>query len=99
MVEQVGKSRLRESLTKRDKFGAELHMGDVCVWCSHNGGVLCVYISGTKGNNATGRYGRFMTEDGVKSISYKNVILAYDCMGKRVYQHSIVKDMMRRVYG
>lgn len=99
MAEQFTKSRLSESFRKKDKYGAELHPGDVCVWGSKHGGILCVYTRGTTGNNASGRYGRFITPVGEKSIAYNSVVLAYDSMGKRIVNHDVTKELMRQYYG
>ena len=100
MAEQQTKSRLVYSLQKRDKYGAILHPGDVCVWGSKAGAIICVYAGGTTGNSATGRYGRFHTPIGIKSIAYKNIVIAYDPMGsgKRV-SHDISKRLLREYYG
>lgn len=99
MAEQITKSRLRRSLTKKDKYGAELRPGDVCVWGSKAGAIICIYAGGTKGNSATGRYGRFHTPIGIKSIAYKNIVVAYDSMGSRIINHDITKRLMREFYG
>lgn len=93
-------SRLAESLRKRDKYGAILSPGDVCVWGSKAGAIICVYAGDTTGNSATGRYGRFHTPIGLKSIAYKNIVIAYDPMGsgERV-SHDISKKLLREYYG
>lgn len=98
MAESFTKSRLRESLIKRDKYGAELHPGDVCVWGSKAGAIICIY-AGTAPGSMTGRYGSFHTPVGLKSIAYKNIVVAYDSMGKRVINHDISKKLMREFYG
>lgn len=91
-------SRLQESLIKRDKYGARLSQGDVCVWGSKAGAIICVYAGEAKGG-MTGRYGRFHTPIGEKSIAYKNIVVAYDSMGNRVINHDITKQLMREFYG
>ncbi len=91
-------SRLAESLVKRDKYGAKLSPGDVCVWGSKAGAIICVYAGEAKGG-MTGRYGRFHTPVGEKSIAYKNIVAAYDALGKRVVNHEITKKLMREFYG
>jgi hypothetical protein len=91
-------SRLQESLIKRDKYGAKLSAGDVCVWGSKAGAIICVYAGEAKGG-MTGRYGRFHTPVGEKSIAYKNIVVAYDSLGKRVTNHEITKKLMREFYG
>lgn len=91
-------SRLAESLKKRDKYGAVLTPGDVCVWGSKAGGIICVYAGEAKGG-MTGKYGRFHTPVGEKSIAYKNIVVAYDSMGIRVINHDITKRLMREFYG
>lgn len=91
-------SRLQESLIKRDKYGAKLSAGDVCVWGSKAGAIICVYAGEAKGG-MTGRYGRFHTPIGEKSIAHKNVVAAYDSMGQRIVNHEITKRLMREYYG
>lgn len=91
-------SRLAESLRKKDKYGAELSPGDVCVWGSKAGAIICVYAGEAKGG-LTGKYGRFHTPIGEKSIAYKNIVVAYDSMGKRIINHDITKQLMREFYG
>ena len=91
-------SRLRESLIKRDKYGARLSAGDVCVWGSKAGAIICVYAGEAKGG-MTGKYGRFHTPVGEKSIAYKNIVVAYDSMGKRIINHDVTKKLMREYYG
>lgn len=91
-------SRLQESLIKRDKYGAKLSAGDVCVWGSKAGAIICVYAGEAKGG-MTGKYGSFHTQVGLKSIAYKNIVVAYDSMGKRVINHDISKRLMREFYG
>ena len=93
-------SRLAESLKKRDKYGAVLTPGDVCVWGSKVGAIICVYAGDTQGSSSTGRYGRFHTPIGIKSIAYKNIVVAYDPMGsgERV-SHDISKKLLREFYG
>ena len=98
MAQQQTKSRLSESLIKRDKYGAVLKQGDVCVWCSKYGGILCVYAGKAPGGK-TGRYGLFHTPVGKKSIAYKNIVVAYDSMGQRIINHDITKKLMREYYG
>lgn len=98
MAEQKTESRLTQSLRKRDKYGAELHPGDVCVWGSKAGAIICVYAGNAPGG-MTGRYGSFHTPVGLKSIAYKNIVVAYDSMGVRVTNHEITKRLMREFYG
>lgn len=99
MAEQITKSRLRRSLTKRDKYGAEISPGDVCVWGSKAGAIICVYAGNAPGGK-TGLYGSFHTPIGIKSIAYKNIVIAYDPMGsgERV-SHDIAKRLLRNYYG
>lgn len=91
--------RLIESFRKKDKYGAELSPGDVCVWCSKSGGILCVYAGKAPGGK-TGRYGLFHTPVGKKSIAYSSVVAAYDPMGsgERI-SHDIAKKLLREFYG
>lgn len=98
MDEQLVINRLSDSLIRRDRFGAEISRGDVCVWNSHDGLTLCVYLGDSK-TGKTNKYGRFSTPAGNRSISYNNVVLAYDSMGKRVVNHDITKTLMRSLYG
>lgn len=98
MAEQTTKYRLAESLRKRDKYGAILHAGDVCVWGSKAGGIICIYEGIAKGGK-TGDFGRFHTPVGRKSIAYKNIVAAYDSMGQRIINHDITKKLMREFYG
>ena len=91
-------SRLQESLIKRDKYGAKLSPGDVCVWGSKAGAIICDYAGEARGG-MTGRYGSFHTPVGLKSIAYKNIVAAYDSMGKRIINHEITKKLMREFYG
>ena len=91
-------SRLQESLIKRDKYGARLSAGDVCVWGSKAGAIICVYAGEARGG-VTGKYGRFHTPVGEKSIAYKNIVVAYDSLGKRVINHEVTKKLMREFYG
>ncbi len=98
MAQQQTKSRLTESLRKRDKYGAVLKPGDVCVWGSKVGAIICVYAGEAK-DGITGKYGRFHTPVGEKSIAYRNVVAAYDSMGQRIINHDITKRLMREYYG
>ena len=98
MAQQQTKSRLTESLRKRDKYGAVLKSGDICVWGSKAGAIICIY-AGTAPGGMTGRYGSFHTPVGLKSIAYKNIVVAYDSMGKRIINHDITKRLMREFYG
>lgn len=98
MAQQQTQSRLTESLRKRDKYGARLSAGDVCVWGSKAGAIICVYAGEAKGG-MTGRYGSFHTPVGLKSIAYKNIVAAYDSMGQRIINHDITKKLMREFYG
>lgn len=98
MAQQQTKSRLTESLRKRDKYGAVLKPGDICVWGSKAGAIICIY-AGVAPGSMTGRYGSFHTPVGLKSIAYKNIVVAYDSMGKRVINHDITKRLMREFYG
>lgn len=91
-------SRLVESLKKRDKYGAVLTPGDVCVWGSKAGAIICIYAGDAPGG-MTGRYGSFHTPVGLKSIAYKNIVAAYDSMGNRIINHDITKRLMREFYG
>lgn len=91
-------SKLSESLKKRDKYGAVLSPGDVCVWGSKAGAIICIYAGQSKGGK-TGRFGEFHTPIGRKSIAYKNIVAAYDSMGNRVMNHDITKRLMREFYG
>lgn len=91
-------SKLQESLRKRDKYGAVLKPGDICVWGSKAGAIICIY-AGVAPGGMTGRYGSFHTPVGLKSIAYKNIVVAYDSMGKRVINHDITKRLMRKFYG
>jgi hypothetical protein len=91
-------STLQESFIKRDKYGAILEPGDVCVWGSKAGAIICIY-AGTAPGGITGRYGSFHTGIGLRSIAYKNIVVAYDSMGKRVINHDITKRLMRQFYG
>lgn len=91
-------SKLQESLRKRDKYGAVLKPGDICVWGSKAGAIICVYAGEAKGG-MTGRYGSFHTPVGLKSIAYKNIVVAYDSMGQRIINHDITKRLMREFYG
>lgn len=98
MAQSQTKYRLTESLRKRDKYGAVLKPGDICVWGSKAGAIICIY-AGTAPGGRTGRYGAFHTPVGLKSIAYKNIVVAYDSMGKRVINHDITKRLMREFYG
>ena len=98
MAEQSTKSRLVESFKKRDKYGAVLNPGDVCVWGSKHGAIICVY-AGVAPGSKTGQYGSFHTPVGLKSIAYKNIVAAYDSMGQRIMNHDITKRLMREFYG
>lgn len=98
MAEQKTESRLRESLVKRDKYGATLSKGDICVWGSKAGAIICLYAGDSPGG-MTGKYGSFHTPIGKKSIAYRNIVVAYDSMGNRVVNHEISKKLMREFYG
>lgn len=91
-------SKLKQSFIKRDKYGAELHPGDTCVWCSKHGGILCIYVRPAKGGK-TGKYGEFHTPIGLKTVALNNVVVAYDPLGRRVVNHEITKQLMRNYYG
>ena len=99
MAESITVSKLTDSFKKRDKYGAILHPGDVCVWNSKSGGIICVYVGNSPGGK-TGEFGRFHTPIGTKSIAYKNVIVAYDPLGsgERI-THDISKKLLREFYG
>ena len=98
MAQQQTKSRLTESLRKRDKYGAILTPGNVCVWGSKEGAIICVYAGSARGGT-TGEFGRFHTPVGEKSIAYRSVVAAYDSMGQRIVNHEITKKLMRDFYG
>ena len=98
MAQQQTQSRLTESLRKRDMYGAVIKVGDVCVWGSKAGAIICVYAGEAKGG-MTGRYGSFHTPVGLKSIAYKNIVVAYDSLGQRIINHEITKKLMREYYG
>lgn len=88
-----------QSFRRVDKYGAELRPGDVCVWGSKNGAVICVYKSDSPGGK-TGKYGQFYTISGIKSIAYKSVIGIYDPIGKgERINHDVAKELLRRFYG
>lgn len=91
--------KLQESFKKRDKYGAILEPGDVCVWGSKAGAIICVY-AGIAPGSRTGKYGEFHTPIGKKSIAYRNIVIAYDPMGtgERV-SHDISKRLLREFYG
>ena len=98
MAQQQTKSRLTESLKKRDKYGAVLKPGDICVWGSKAGAIICIYAGSARGGT-TGEFGRFHTPVGEKSIAYRSVVAAYDSMGQRIVNHEITKKLMRKFYG
>ena len=98
MAQQQTESRLTESLRKRDKYGAVLRPGYVCVWGSKEGAIICIY-AGEARDGITGEFGRFHTPVGEKSIAYRNIVVAYDSMGQRIINHEITKKLMRKFYG
>lgn len=93
----MSESRLRASLRKRDKYGEELFEGDVCVWTSKSGSILCVY-AGVAPHSKTGQVGTFFTGIGKKSIPYKSIVLMYDPMGRKI-RHDEAKRLLREYYG
>lgn len=98
MAEQTTKYRLAESLRKRDKYGAEIKPGDVCIWSSKGGLVPVIYIEKTRGNGNTGKFGRFYTPEGKHSLMYSSVIFAFDPLGKRKNNSKSIKQLIRKFY-
>lgn len=92
-------SKLLESFKRKDKYGQEIMPGDVCVWGGRKGAVICVYIGDTRGHCASGRYGRFITDSGKRSLSYGTIVFAYDPMGKRKNNSETIKRLLREYYG
>ena len=88
---------LLESFKKKDKYGAELFPGDVCVWTSKAGGILCIYVSESP-HGKTGKVGLFHTGVGKKSIPYNSVVLMYDPLGRKI-AHDEAKKLLRIFYG
>ena len=93
----MSSSRLLESFNKKDKYGEPINPGCVCVWGSSRGAILCVYVGVTNGNSASGRYGRFITEGGIKSIAHKSVVVASNPMGMNI-THTLSKKLLQRYY-
>lgn len=97
MAKQLTSNRLKESFRKKDKYGEELFEGDVCVWTSKVGSILCVY-AGVAPYGKTGQVGLFHTGIGKKSIPYKSIVLMYDPMGRKI-RHDEAKRLVREFYG
>lgn len=81
--------------SKKDRFGQVLIPGDLCVYDKK----FIVYKGETWGGSSSKReFGRFITPEGARTIKYTNVIFAFDPMGKRRSEASIIKDLTRRFY-
>lgn len=81
---------------KEDKYGEPIHPGDVCVWDSR----LVIFVKpswGAKGVSK-GEYGKFISDTGMVSVKYKNVVFAFDPMGKRRNQSKEVTGLCRKFY-
>jgi len=87
---------------KYDKYNQEVKPGDVCVRLvktKHERAIeICVYKGDTRGNNATGKYGRFITPTGTRSIKYSSVIFVFDPMGTRKSDAEEVRILTKQFY-
>lgn len=84
---------------KRDKYGQELRPGDVCIRSIDDKPQFVVYkkeVFGGKGSK--GEFGRFITEDGLRTIKFTSVVFAYDPMGERVVKHKKIDGLVRSFY-
>ena len=91
--------RLRESLVKRDKFGQEIKPGALCIRNDRKEQIeFCIYKGATRGNNATGKYGRFITMDGKVSIRYSSVVFIFEPSSDRRTQAEEITKLMRSYY-
>ena len=92
-------STLGKSMARLDKYGLEIKPGNVCVYSNNTGLSLCVYARDAKYGH-TGRYGRFYTTDGIKTLLYGNVVVAYDPINTtRRIIHEDVKKLIKEYYG
>lgn len=102
-------TRLRESLTKRDKYGQELTPGCVCVrvrknpWPRTNNEPrqnleFCIYKGATRGNKATGQYGRFITAKGEVSIRHDGVVFVFEPSSERRAKTEEITKLVRSYY-
>jgi hypothetical protein len=91
------------SFKKYDKYNQEIKPGDVCVRLEKDNKwgrtvEFCVYIGDTRGNSATGRFGRFQTLKGVRSFKYSNIIFAFDPLSERRNRSEEVINLTRKFY-
>ncbi len=86
-------------LNKHDGQGNVIKVGDVCVRSSRNGRCeYCVFAGDVwGGKSSTGEYGRFICENGISSIKYRNVLLAFSSTSNRRPKQG-VNDLIRRFY-
>lgn len=82
----------------KDAVGNVIIPGDVCVYASSSRGCIYVVFSDTVwgGTQSKGEYGRFLSEYGISSIKYSNVLLAYDPMSSR--RSKIVSNELTRKF-
>lgn len=84
------------NLKRYDKYGQEMRPGDVCARSNRDKVELVLYKGDAYGK--TGDYGRFITPQGVVSLKFTSVALAFDPMGKRRTQADEVKALVRQYY-
>jgi hypothetical protein len=48
------------------------------------------------GKGSKGEYGRFITQDGLKSLKYKRVVFVFDPLGER--QADIAQGLVKQFY-
>lgn len=80
---------------KVDKYLQEIFPGDVCVY---NGEIVVYKKESWGGEGSKGEFGKFITESGIRSFKYKNVVFAFDPMGKRNNKSKTTKELCREFY-
>lgn len=93
------------NFSKVDSQGQELNPGDVCVRMVKDGKFnkskleFCVYKKASwGGKNSEGKFGRFETPNGPRSIKYSSVLFVFDPINKRFSQSREAKECTRKFY-
>lgn len=94
--------KIRLDFNKYDKYGQVIHPGNVCVRLIKEQYTrtieFCVYKEDVRGSKSKGTYGRFITDKGVRSIKYSNVIFVFDKWSKRVADIPEITKMIQEYY-
>ena len=81
-----------------DAYGQVLKPGDVCVAKTKDKGPrFCIYKHEVK-KSRRGEYGRFITEKGVTTIKFTNVVFVFDTLTDRRGKTEAVNELVRAFY-